>query len=106
MSVHGVSRNNVEVVGGSSNKQLASEIAEELGLKCGKVTLGRYADGEVMVRLDEHIRGKGDDEEQWLMCSMKLMLSTAKDARRPRIGLNFKREKQFHPRQFEGMGDR
>lgn len=48
-------------MGGSSNKQLASEIAEELGLKCGAVTLGRYADGEVMVQLDEHVRGKGDD---------------------------------------------
>ena len=48
-----------KVVGGSSNKPLANEIAEELGLKCGKVTLGRYADGEVMVRVDEHVRGKG-----------------------------------------------
>ncbi|CAM9929080.1 unnamed protein product, partial [Hapterophycus canaliculatus] len=47
-----------QVVGGSSNKQLANEIAEEMGLKCGKVTLGRYADGEVMVQLDEHVRGK------------------------------------------------
>eukprot|EP00904_Undaria_pinnatifida_P003812 jgi/Undpi1/13431/HiC_scaffold_8.g03090.m1 len=46
------------VVGGSSNKQLAAEIAAELGLKCGAVTLGRYADGEVMVQLDEHVRGK------------------------------------------------
>lgn len=50
-----------KVVGGSSNKPLAGEIADELGLKCGKVTLGRYADGEVMVRLDEHVRGKGKD---------------------------------------------
>lgn len=48
-----------QVVGGSSNQQLADEIAEELGLKCGSVTLGRYADGEVMVQLDEHVRGKG-----------------------------------------------
>lgn len=48
------------MVGGSSNKPLAEEIAEELGLKCGKVTLGRYADGEVMVQLDEHVRGKGN----------------------------------------------
>lgn len=50
------------MVGGSSNKQLADEIAEEMGLKCGKVTLGRYADGEVMVQLDEHVRGKGAEE--------------------------------------------
>lgn len=48
-----------QVVGGSSNKQLANEIAKEMGLKCGAVTLGRYADGEVMVQLDEHVRGKG-----------------------------------------------
>lgn len=50
----------IKVVGGSSNKQLADEIAEEMGLKCGSVTLGRYADGEVMVQLDEHVRGKGE----------------------------------------------
>ena len=51
-----------QVVGGSSNKQLAAEIAAELGLKCGAVTLGRYADGEVMVQLDEHVRGKGENK--------------------------------------------
>ena len=50
----------LQVVGGSSNKQLAAEIAAELGLECGAVTLGRYADGEVMVQLDEHVRGKGE----------------------------------------------
>lgn len=33
-----------------------------MGLKCGAVTLGRYADGEVMVQLDEHVRGKGGFE--------------------------------------------
>lgn len=49
-------------MGGSSNKPLAAEIAEELGIKCGKLSLGRYADGEVMVRLDENVRGKG---ERW-----------------------------------------
>lgn len=58
-----------KVVGGSSNKQLANEIAEELGLKCGKVKLGRYADGEVMVQLDEHVRGKGETIDTRIRCA-------------------------------------
>lgn len=51
-------------MGGSSNKPLAAEIAEELGIKCGKLSLGRYADGEVMIRLDENVRGKGERRRQ------------------------------------------
>ncbi|CAM9792779.1 unnamed protein product [Scytosiphon promiscuus] len=80
------------VVGGSSNKQLANEIAEEMGLKCGKVTLGRYADGEVMVQLDEHVRGKdvyivqsGQKPVNDNLIELLLMVSTMQRASAKRV---------------------
>eukprot|EP00903_Cladosiphon_okamuranus_P010423 g9859.t1 len=80
------------VVGGSSNKQLANEIAEEMGLKCGAVTLGRYADGEVMVRLDEHVRGKdvyivqsGQKPVNDNLIELLLMVSTMQRASAKRV---------------------
>ncbi|CAM9279723.1 unnamed protein product [Ectocarpus sp. 12 AP-2014] len=80
------------VVGGSSNKQLANEIAEEMGLKCGAVTLGRYADGEVMVQLDEHVRGKdvyivqsGQKPVNDNLIELLLMVSTMQRASAKRV---------------------
>ncbi|CAN0036717.1 unnamed protein product, partial [Ectocarpus fasciculatus] len=78
--------------GGSSNKQLANEIAEEMGLKCGAVTLGRYADGEVMVQLDEHVRGKdvyivqsGQKPVNDNLIELLLMVSTMQRASAKRV---------------------
>src|SRR5215213_7913575 len=46
-----------KVLAGSANKPLAEEIARCLGIDLCKVTLSRFADGEIFVRIDENIRG-------------------------------------------------
>lgn len=41
----------------NSNKQLAEEIAKEVGVPLGKSTVTRFSDGEVQINIDESIRG-------------------------------------------------
>jgi ribose-phosphate pyrophosphokinase len=43
---------------GSSNPELGKRVASELGVKLGKATISRFADGEVMVKLEERMRGE------------------------------------------------
>ncbi|MEX0908574.1 MAG: ribose-phosphate pyrophosphokinase [Gemmatimonadaceae bacterium] len=42
---------------GSANRALAEEMASQLGVELCKVTLSRFADGELFVRIDENVRG-------------------------------------------------
>jgi ribose-phosphate pyrophosphokinase len=42
---------------GTANRALAEEISRTLGVELGKVTLSRFADGEIFVRIDENVRG-------------------------------------------------
>lgn len=49
---------NTVLFSGSSNPELAEETAWELGKELGKATVGRYADGEVEVKLETSVRGK------------------------------------------------
>src|SRR5215208_1239515 len=46
-----------KVLAGSANKPLAQEIKRHLGVDLCKVTLSKFADGEIFVRIDENIRG-------------------------------------------------
>ena len=46
-----------KLVAGTANKALGEEIARSLGVELCKVTLSRFADGEIFVRIDENIRG-------------------------------------------------
>ena len=43
---------------GNANPALAEAVVRRLGLPLGKVVIGRFSDGEVMVELMEHVRGK------------------------------------------------
>jgi len=43
---------------GNANKDLAKQVAKNLGLKLGKATVGCFSDGETMVELLENVRGK------------------------------------------------
>jgi ribose-phosphate pyrophosphokinase len=45
------------VLTGTSNRQLAEEIAGSLDIELCKCTTSRFADGEVFVRIDENVRG-------------------------------------------------
>ena len=46
------------LLAGSANRTLAEEIAEHLGQALCKVTLRRFADGEIFVKIDENVRGR------------------------------------------------
>jgi ribose-phosphate pyrophosphokinase len=46
------------VLTGTANPELAAGIAEELGQPLCDVTVKRFADGEIFVRIDENVRGR------------------------------------------------
>lgn len=46
------------VFSGSANKALAEGIATRLGIRLGACTVGKFSDGEIMVRINESVRGK------------------------------------------------
>ncbi|HEX6600835.1 MAG TPA: ribose-phosphate pyrophosphokinase-like domain-containing protein, partial [Gemmatimonadaceae bacterium] len=46
-----------KLLAGTANRPLAEEIAKHLGVDLCKLTLTRFADGEIFVRIDENIRG-------------------------------------------------
>jgi ribose-phosphate pyrophosphokinase len=53
-----VSLDNVVVFAGNANPELAERVVRHLGLPLGRALVGSFSDGEVMVELMEHIRGK------------------------------------------------
>jgi ribose-phosphate pyrophosphokinase len=42
---------------GTANRGLAEEIARHIGVELARVTISRFADGEIFVRIDENVRG-------------------------------------------------
>lgn len=46
------------MLSGTANRALAEEIARHIGVELCRVTLSRFQDGEIFVRLDENIRGQ------------------------------------------------
>jgi ribose-phosphate pyrophosphokinase len=46
------------VFAGSANQALARRVTERLGVAVGRATVGRFSDGEVMVEVDENVRGR------------------------------------------------
>ncbi len=46
------------VFSGNANPRLAANIAAHLGLPLGKINVGRFGDGEVMVEVLENVRGR------------------------------------------------
>jgi len=49
---------NIMLCTGNANPKLAFDIAANLNLPMGKVTVGRFSDGEVMVEVTETVRGR------------------------------------------------
>jgi ribose-phosphate pyrophosphokinase len=47
----------LKLLSGTANRVLAEEIATDLGVELCRVNLGRFADGEISVRIDENVRG-------------------------------------------------
>src|ERR671924_311960 len=52
-----VPRRGFKLLAGTANRALAEEISRCLGVDLAKVTLTRFADGEIFVRIDENVRG-------------------------------------------------
>ncbi|MDR0481116.1 MAG: ribose-phosphate diphosphokinase [Gallionellaceae bacterium] len=53
-----MSYDNLMVFTGNANPKLAEDVARHLGIRLGRATVGRFSDGEVMVEILEHVRGK------------------------------------------------
>ena len=49
---------NMMVFTGNANRPLAESVVRYLGLPLGKALVGRFSDGEVMVEITEHVRGR------------------------------------------------
>ncbi len=47
----------MKVFSGSSNPVLVKEVTECLGLDMGKITIQKFADGEIGIQILEHVRG-------------------------------------------------
>ena len=54
MNLHG---KDIKIFAGNSNKALAEEIAEKIGLPLGVATVGKFSDGEIEVNIGEVVRG-------------------------------------------------
>lgn len=48
----------IMLLAGSANRPLSERIVEQLGLALGDVTIRRFADGEIFVRINENVRGR------------------------------------------------
>ena len=47
----------LKLLSGTAHRALAEAIAQHLGIELCRVNLGRFADGEISVRIDENVRG-------------------------------------------------
>lgn len=47
----------IKLFSGNAHKELAIEIAHYLGIPLGDATVGRFSDGEIMVQINENVRG-------------------------------------------------
>src|ERR687888_1367060 len=53
-----LSRSQMLLLSGSANRPLATEVAAHLGQPLCQVTLRRFADGEIFIKIDENVRGR------------------------------------------------
>ncbi|HTO27619.1 MAG TPA: ribose-phosphate pyrophosphokinase, partial [Devosia sp.] len=53
-----MSRSQMLLMSGTANRPLAEEVAQHLGQPLCAVTIRRFADGEIFVKIDENVRGR------------------------------------------------
>jgi ribose-phosphate pyrophosphokinase len=58
MKATAIGRAPLLLMSGSANPVLAGEVAQQLDTELCQVTLRRFADGEIFVKIDENVRGK------------------------------------------------
>src|SRR6476469_1530837 len=49
---------NLMVFTGNANPELAAGVAKQLGIPLGKAVVSKFSDGEVMIEINENVRGK------------------------------------------------
>jgi ribose-phosphate pyrophosphokinase len=54
----GVANRDLIIFTGNANPKLAEDVAKHLNTRLGRATVGRFSDGEVMVEILDHVRGK------------------------------------------------
>lgn len=54
MNLHG---KDIKIFAGNSNRELAEEIAEKIGLPLGLANVGKFSDGECAININEVVRG-------------------------------------------------
>ncbi len=53
-----MAKGDMMVFTGTANPQLAKKVVKHLGMELGRATVDRFSDGEVMVELQDNVRGK------------------------------------------------
>ena len=53
-----MAKGDMMVFTGTANPKLAKKVAKHLGMELGRATVDRFSDGEVMVELQDNVRGK------------------------------------------------
>ena len=53
-----MSQENLMVFTGNANPPLAEGVASQLGIPLGKAVVSRFSDGEIVVEINENVRGK------------------------------------------------
>ena len=77
---------------GTANRALAEEMARHIGVDLARLTLDRFADGEIFVRIDENVRGNDvfiiqpTNPPAENIMELLLMIDAAKRASAARIG--------------------
>ena len=49
---------NIMVFTGNANPDLAAGVARQLGIALGKAVVSKFSDGEIVVEINENVRGK------------------------------------------------
>lgn len=81
------------LLSGTANRPLAEEIAEYIGIPLGDVTISRFADGEIFVRLNQNARGRDvfiiqpTPPPADSIMELMLMIDAAKRASAARVGV-------------------
>jgi ribose-phosphate pyrophosphokinase len=91
MSEISLSRSQLLLLSGTANRPLAEEVAAHLGQPLCQVTIKRFADGEIFVKIDENVRGRdvfiiqptNPPAENWL--ELLLLMDAAKRASAARV---------------------
>ncbi|MBI5136583.1 MAG: ribose-phosphate pyrophosphokinase [Nitrospirae bacterium] len=58
MDIRGTVFDDIRVFSGNANRPLAEEVCRFLGIPMGEATVSTFSDGEILVQIDENVRGK------------------------------------------------